>query len=89
MDIPENKKIDYHQPIIEKIIAGLNDREYVSLSWKEVPNEQIAIEVGKQFVAKGYYAKMNYFLSGAMQMLIVSKSPLQRTTACKIYDEFL
>lgn len=89
MEIPENKKTDYCQPVIERILAGLNECGYVSLSRNEVPNEQIAIEVGKRFVAKGYYAKMNYFLSGAMQMLIVSANPLQRTTASKIYDELL
>lgn len=90
MEIPQNDmKIDYVQQLIDKIVPTLVSKGHAVAYWNEVPDEKTATQVGQMFVEKGYYAKMNYFLNDKMQMLIVSKTPLQQTSASKIYDVIL
>lgn len=85
--IPENEnKTNYKQIVIDRILKKLEASNYVSLFKDECYNSGIAEDVAKMFAEKKYHVKINYFLNGQMQMLVVSRNPLKETTGRMIYS---
>ena len=85
--IPENpNKTDYVELVIDKVLQRLEKNGYCSLFARECYSEETAKKVAQMFADKKYYVKMNYFLNGQMQMLVVSKSPI-RLSGARMIDE--
>lgn len=85
--IPENENTtNYKQIVIDRILKKLETSNYVSIFRNECYNSVIAENVAKMFSKKKYYVKINYFLNGQMQMLVVSRNPLKETTGRMIYS---
>jgi hypothetical protein len=85
--IHENENTtNYKQIVIDRILKKLETSNYVSLFRDECYNSGIAENVAKMFAEKKYHVKINYFLNGQMQMLVVSRNPLKETTGRMIYS---
>lgn len=85
--IPENpNKTDYVELVTDKVLQHLEKNGYCSLFARECYSEETAKKVAKMFADKNYHVKMNYFLNGQMQMLVVSKSPIPLSGA-RMIDE--
>lgn len=59
-------------------------------SEKSAPIE-VFIEVASDFVKKGYYAKVNYFVESwkGVQSVVISKNPLRETNCRMIYSRMI
>ncbi|MCM1219151.1 MAG: hypothetical protein NC044_05480 [Prevotella sp.] len=93
MEIPENpNKRDYRAEVTERIINDLKQQCYVVYYWnvKGAPIEMF-IEVARDFVKKGYYAKVNYFVESwkGIQSVVISKEPLHESNARMIYSRMI
>lgn len=93
MEIPENpNKRDYRAEVTERIINDLKGQCQVIYYWnvKGAPIEMF-IEVARDFVKKGYHAKVNYFVESwkGIQSVVISKEPLTESNARMIYSRMI
>lgn len=93
MEIPENpNKRDYRAEVTERIINDLKSQCQVVYYWnvKGAPIEMF-IEVARDFVKKGYYAKVNYFVESwkGIQSVVISKEPLTESNARMVYSRMI
>lgn len=93
IDIPMNDKAeDVKSKLATAILKRLQDSGYASIYKCDVPcSLDDAKDVMRQFVRKGYYAKVVYFVEShkGYQMIVVSKTPLKETCARMVYSEFI
>lgn len=93
MEIPTNpNKRDYRAEVTQRIINDLEKQCEVTYFWSEksAPIE-IFIDVASDFVKKGYYAKVNYFVESwkGVQCVIISKNPLYESHSRMVYSQMI
>lgn len=93
MKIPQNTQTDKRkEELIENVIKTFETDFLFSLGHASsgIPLS-IAKDVAKEFVNKGYHAKITYFRDGRApyQFLFISKYVLEETTALMVYSEMI
>lgn len=91
--IPENdNKRDYRAEVTQRIVNDLQKQCEVVYYWSEksAPIE-VFIDVASDFVKKGYYAKVNYFVESwkGVQSVVISKNPLSESYCRMIYSRMI
>lgn len=91
--IPENdKKYDYRSEVAYRILNDFRDKDEV-MYYSSVMGAltELFIEVASDFVKKGYYAKVNYFVESwkGVQSVVISKKPLRETNARMVYSRMI
>lgn len=92
LEIPTNANANSQvENLAKSVLKDLTESGYSCRYKCDCGNATIAKKVGKMFVDKGYYAKINYFVESwkGMQCLVVSKNPLSDATGRMIYSEFI
>ena len=94
MNIPENdNKKDYKDEVANHILSILAKDGCAQIYSRSCPIAPINvyIDVAKEFVKKGYYAKVVYFVESwkGVQSVHISKTPLQETNARLVYSQML
>ena len=94
MEIPENKNNE--QRVVEELAGRMyehmvNHNGYSCWYARDLPGRDIAIAAARLLVAKGYYAKINYFVDSwkGYQCVVVSDQPLDYTNASRVYSEMI
>lgn len=82
------------EKVVEQILDALKTKDEVWLyrsDWKHGDVYNYYIPVAREFVAKGYYAKVNYFVEEwkGVQCVVISKKPLTPANARLVYSEML
>lgn len=93
MEIPQNTQIDNRKDeLIKKVLKTFETDSCFSLghATSGMPLS-IAREVGKEFVKKGYHAKITHFCDNRAeyQFLTIAKYVLNETCARMVYSEML
>lgn len=93
MEIPQNTQTDNRkEKLIENVIKTFEKDVLFSLGHASsgIPLS-IAKEVAKEFVNKGYHAKITYFRDGraSYQFLYIAKYVLDETSALMVYSEII
>lgn len=93
MEIPENdNKRDYRDEVTRRIISDLRDNNQAMYyrAAESLPID-IFIDVARDFVRKGYYAKVNHFTQTwkGIQSVVISKTPLRPTNARMVYSTMI
>ena len=93
MEIPQNTQTDNRKDeLIKEVLKTFETDNYFSLghATSGMPLS-IAREVGKEFVKKGYHAKITHFCDGraSYQFLVIAKYELDETCARMVYSEML
>ena len=95
MEIPANNHPDYKQKFADELVERLAADDYITYYKSALAERGLtpddAREVLQRFVRKGYYAKLNWFVESwkGLQMIVLSKSPLQPVNARLVYSEML
>ena len=94
INIPTNEnKRDYVAETAERMLKALNNSKWGEVDFyrSELPSLEIGKAAAREFVKKGYYAKVVYFADGraSFQRIVVSKNPLKESVARMVYSEML
>lgn len=93
MEIPQNNVVDNRKDeLIAKVLKTFEKDNYfcVGHASSDIPLS-IAREVAKEFVAKGYHAKITHFCDhrADFQYLVIAKYALDETNALMVYSEMI
>lgn len=91
--IPENdNKYDYRSEVIYRILNDFREKDEV-VYYRSAMGAltELFIEVASDFVKKGYYAKVNYFVESwkGVQSVVISKRPLRESNARMVYSRMI
>ena len=92
MEIPINNTLDKKEELIKKIVTHLHSNDsYISYRASNGVALSLAQEVCREFVNKGYHAKINYFCDGraSYQMFTISKHYCDGSNGRMIYSEII
>lgn len=94
MNIPENdNKKDYKGDAANHILSILAKDGCAQIYSRtcSIAPINVYIDVAKEFVKKGYYSKVVYFVEPwkGIQSVHISKTPLQETNARLVYSQML
>lgn len=95
MEIPVNNHPDYKQQFTEELVRRLAADNYITYYKSDLAERGLTPDnargVLQRFVRRGYYAKLNWFAESwkGLQMIVLSKSPLQPANARLVYSEML